>query len=144
MIVIILSFIILIAAGSIMGILVMMVIEKTRDIGVLRSMGMSAARTTAVFWTAGSTLGFLGVGLGLAGGVAIVKNLNAITDWLHDSFGVEVFNSKIYKFKEIPAALLPEWVAGVAIGAFLCAVVASLIPAWYASRLDPVKCLKHE
>ncbi len=144
MIVIILSFIILIAAGSIMGILVMMVIEKTRDVGVLRSMGMSAMRTTAVFWTAGSVLGFIGVSAGVAMGVAMVRNLNAITTGLHDHFGIEVFNAKVYKFKEIPAVLLPEWVAGVALGAFSCAMIASLIPAWLVSRLDPVKCLKHE
>jgi ABC-type lipoprotein release transport system permease subunit len=144
MIVVILSFIILAAACSIMGILVMLVIEKTRDIGVLRSMGMSAGRTTAVFLVAGSTLGFFGVALGLLGGVAVVENLNAITTWLNRTFGIEVFNSQIYKFKEIPAALLPEWVIGTAVGAFLASVVASLIPAWLVSRLEPVKCLKHE
>jgi ABC-type lipoprotein release transport system permease subunit len=107
-------------------------------------MGMSAARTTGVFWTAGSLLGLVGVSAGTALGVAMVRNLNAITDWLHDSFGIEVFNAKVYKFKEIPAVLLPEWVLGVAFGAFACAMIAGLIPAWIVSRLDPVKCLKHE
>lgn len=144
MIVIILSFIILVAAGSILGILVMLVIEKTRDIGVLRSMGMSAARTTAVFWTVGALLGLVGSLVGLAGGLLLVKNMNAVTTWLNDAFGIEVFNPRIYRFKEIPTKLVPEWVAGVTVGAFLCAVVASLVPAWLASRLDPVKCLKHE
>ena len=113
MIVIILFFIIGIAAGSILGILYMMVIEKTRDIGILRSMGLSSRRVVAVFVGCGAVLGIIGSSAGLALGLAIVRNINAIKDWLAGwPFYFEVFNPKVYRFKDIPTKLVPEWVAG--------------------------------
>ena len=116
MIVIILFFIIGIAAGSILGILYMMVIEKTRDIGILRSMGLSSRRVVGVFVGCGSILGLLGSGAGLAVGLAIVRNINAIKDWLAGApFYVEVFSEKIYRFKDIPTKLDPAWIAGTVV-----------------------------
>ena len=146
MIVIILFFIIGIAAGSILGILYMMVIEKTRDIGILRSMGLSSRRVVAVFVSCGAVLGILGSTAGLALGLAIVRNINPIKDWLAGwPFYFEgVLNPKVYRFKDIPTVLVPEWVAGTVIAAFLLAVLAGVIPAVTAARLDPVRCLKDD
>jgi lipoprotein-releasing system permease protein len=145
MIVIILFFIIGIAAGSILGILYMMVIEKTRDIGILRSMGLSARRVIGVFVGCGSILGAVGASAGLALGLLIVNNINAIKDWLAGwPFYVEVFSEKIYRFKEIPVKLVPSWYLGTVIAAFLLAVLAGVIPAFTAARLDPVRCLKDD
>lgn len=145
MIVIILFFIIGIAAGSILGILYMMVIEKTRDIGILRSMGLSSRRVVGVFVGCGSILGVVGSSAGLALGLLIVKNINAIKTWLAGPpFHVEVFSEKIYRFKEIPVKLVPEWYLGTVLAAFLLAVLAGVIPAFTAARLDPVRCLKDD
>jgi lipoprotein-releasing system permease protein len=145
MIVIILFFIITIAAGSILGILYMMVIEKTRDIGILRSMGLSGRRVVAVFVGCGSILGLIGSSSGLALGLVIVKNINAIKTWLAGPpLYFEVFDEKIYKFKDIPTKLVPEWVFGTALCALLLAVLAGVIPAVTAARLDPVRCLKDD
>jgi lipoprotein-releasing system permease protein len=145
MIVIILFFIIGIAAGSILGILTMMVIEKTRDIGILRSMGLSGRRVVGVFVGCGSILGVIGASAGLALGLLIVRHINAIKTWLAGwPFYVEVFSEKIYRFKEIPVKLVPEWVFGTALCAFLLAVLAGVVPAVTAARLDPVRCLKDD
>jgi lipoprotein-releasing system permease protein len=145
MIVIIMFFIIGIAAGSILGILYMMVIEKTRDIGILRSMGLSSGRVVGVFVGCGSILGLIGSSAGLALGLLIVKNVNSIKNWLAGPpFHIEVFSEKVYRFKEIPTLIVPSWVLGTVIGAFLLAVLAGVIPAFTAARLDPVRCLKDE
>jgi lipoprotein-releasing system permease protein len=145
MIVIILFFIIAIAAGSILGILYMMVIEKTRDIGILRSMGLSGRRVIGVFVGCGSILGLIGSSAGLAVGLLIVKYINEIKTWLAGPpFHVEVFSEKIYKFKDIPTKLVPEWVFGTALAALALAVLAGVIPAMTAARLDPVRCLKDD
>ncbi len=143
MIVIIIFFIIAVAAGSILGILYMMVIEKTRDIGILRSMGLSRLRVIGVFMGCGTVLGGIGSAAGLGLGLLIVRNINAIKDFL-GRFGIEVFSEKVYGFKEIPTKLLPEWVAGTVIVAVLLSILAGVIPAALAARLDPVRCLKDE
>jgi ABC-type lipoprotein release transport system permease subunit len=145
MIVIILFFIIGIAAGSILGILYMMVIEKTRDIGILRSMGLSSRRVVAVFVSCGAVLGALGASAGLALGLTVVRNINAIKAWLAGwPFYFEVFNPKVYRFKDIPVKIVPEWILGTVLAAFALAVLAGVIPAVTAARLDPVRCLKDD
>jgi lipoprotein-releasing system permease protein len=145
MIVIILFFIIGIAAGSILGILYMMVIEKTRDIGILRSMGLSGRRVVGVFVGCGAILGLIGSSAGLALGLVIVKNINPIKTWLAGwPLYFEVFDEKIYRFKEIPTKIVPEWVYGTALAALALAIVAGVIPALTAARLDPVRCLKDD
>jgi lipoprotein-releasing system permease protein len=145
MIVIILFFIIGIAAGSILGILYMMVIEKTRDIGILRSMGLSGRRVVGVFVGCGAILGLIGSSAGWALGMTIVNNINAIKNWLAGPpFRVEVFSEKIYRFKEIPVKIDGNWIAGTVVVAFCLAVIAGVIPALTAARLDPVRCLKDD
>jgi lipoprotein-releasing system permease protein len=145
MIAIILFFIIGIAAGSILGILYMMVIEKTRDIGILRSMGLSSRRVVGVFVSFGAVVGLIGSSAGWALGRVVVANINAIKAWLAGPpFRIEVFSEKIYRFKDIPTKLVWTWELGTVLAAFSLAVLAGIIPAVMAARLDPVKCLKDD
>lgn len=144
-IVIILFFIIAVAAGSILGILNMMVSEKRKDIGILRSMGMSSRRVTLVFLGCGAFIGLVGSVLGTVLGLLIAANVNAIKDFLaRPPLNIEVFSAEIYRFKDIPTRMEPEWIGGVALGAFLLATLAGAISAAAAARLDPVRCLKDQ
>ncbi len=144
-IVIILFFIIAVAAGSILGILNMMVSEKRKDIGILRSMGMSSRRVTIVFLGCGALIGLVGAVLGAGLGMVIAANVNAIKDFLaRPPLNIEVFSAEIYRFKDIPTRMEPAWIGGVALGAFLLATLAGAISAAAAARLDPVRCLKDQ
>lgn len=141
---IILFFIILVAATSILGILHMMVVEKTRDIGILLAMGATTGGILRIFVNYGLAIGLVGCGTGVFLGLEVVWNLNAITDWLSRVFGIEIFSQEIYSFKEIPTRLDAADVALITGATLAVAVAASLIPAYKAARLRPVECLRYE
>ncbi|MSR74998.1 MAG: ABC transporter permease [Planctomycetes bacterium] len=141
---IVLGFIVFFSVALLCGLLLMMVVEKTRDIGVLRSMGLSRTRVLALFALYGLVLGAIGSVLGCFLGVQVVQHLNEITGWL-DSVGIGLFDSSVpYRTREIPAVLDTGRV--VLIGGFtlLLSVAAAALAAWQAARQDPLKALSYE
>jgi lipoprotein-releasing system permease protein len=122
----------------------MLVIEKTREIGVLRSLGASVAGTSAIFLGNGVVIGAAGAGAGTALGVAIATHVQDIADWLRATFGLDLFPQEIYRFTEVPVEVRPGFAAVVCAGAILFAVLGALIPALRAASLDPVESLHHE
>ena len=141
---IIMFFIVLVAGASICGILYMLVLEKTRDIGILLSMGATPLGITGVFLAYGGILGLAGCGLGTLLGLEVVWNLTAITDFLDEQFGLEIFPADIYQFKEIPTKVNAGEISQLVLGTLLTSLLASVLPAFRAARLDPVKCLGYE
>ena len=141
----VLGLVVLISASLILALLYMMVVEKTRDIGVLRSMGMSTGRLKSLFLGYGLTLGLIGATLGTIAGVLVVRNLTAITDWFDDKFGIQVFSRQVmYRFHEIPAILSRSQVTWIFAITVLLSVLAALTSAWKAASYDPIRCLRHE
>ena len=141
----ILLFLIIAVAGfGILAIFFMIVVEKTRDIGILKSLGASAAGIAGVFLGYGLFLGLVGAGAGLALGLAITWNLNQIRAAVEWWTGQTVFDPSIYYFFKIPTIIHPVTVVWIILGAIGIAVAASVLPALRAARLHPVEALRHE
>ena len=141
----ILLFLIITVAGfGILAIFFMIVVEKTRDIGILKALGASSSGVMSIFLTYGLLLGMVGAGAGVVVGLLFVYYINQIEAFITFATGREVFPEKIYYFKDIPTHVEPFTVCWVAFGAVMIAVLASVLPARRASRLRPVQALRYE
>lgn len=141
----VLLFLIIAVAGfGILAIFSMIVVEKTKDIGVLKSLGASNAGVRGIFLSYGLALSIVGCGAGMIEGLLIVHYLNDIENLINSLTGTRVFNPDIYYFSEIPTLVEPWTVAGIVLGAIAIAVTASIWPAQRASKLHPVQALRFE
>jgi lipoprotein-releasing system permease protein len=141
----VLLFLIIAVAGfGILAIFFMIVVEKTRDIGILKSLGAGGRGIMGIFLFYGLLLGLAGSGVGMVLGLAFTQNINAIADALGRLTGRPVFDPDIYYFYEIPALI--EWptVTWIVLGALGIAALASVLPARRAARLHPVEALRYE
>jgi len=141
---VLLFMIIAVAGFGILAIFLMIVVEKTRDIGILKSLGATGSGIMSIFLSYGLSLGIVGAGVGVVLGLAFVFYINEIADLLGRITGRPVFDPSIYYFHEIPTIIEPLTVILVAAGAILIAVLASVLPAWRAARLHPVEALRYE
>lgn len=141
----VLLFLIIAVAGfGILAIFYMIVVEKTRDIGILKSLGASSTGVMSIFLSYGLGLGIVGSSAGVFIGLLFVRYINEIEDGLSWITGRKVFDEKIYYFFEIPTYVNPWMVFWVATGAISIAVLASIMPARRAARLHPVRALRYE
>lgn len=141
----VLLFLIIAVAGfGILAIFFMIVVEKTRDIGILKSLGASSGGVMSIFLSYGLGLGIVGSSAGVMIGLVFVRYINEIEDALSWLTGRKVFDEKIYYFAEIPTQVNPWMVFFVALGAVAIAVLASVLPARRASRLHPVRALRFD
>ncbi len=141
---VLLFMIIAVSGFGILAIFYMVVTEKTRDIGILKALGASSWGIMSIFLMYGLALGIVGAGLGLLLGLLFVLNINEIADFLSWTLGHEVFSPDIYYFYQIPYDISLATVCGIVGGALIIAVLASVFPAWHASRLQPVESLRYE
>ena len=141
----VLLFLIIAVAGfGILAIFFMIVVEKTRDIGILKALGASSNGVMQIFLSYGLALGIVGSGVGVVLGLLFVRYINVIEGWITWMTGRKVFDEKIYYFPEIPTSVQPVMVMWVALGAMTIAVLASVLPARRAARLHPVESLRYE
>ena len=132
------------AALNIISGLKMLVKDKARDIAILRTMGATRGAVMRVFLIAGATIGVTGTLAGLALGVLVCLNIDHIRwfiSWLTDT---ELFLAELYYLSELPAEMNPNETISVVVMALSLSVLASVYPAWRASRLDPVEALRYE
>jgi lipoprotein-releasing system permease protein len=122
----------------------MIVVEKTKDIGVLKSLGASGGGVMSIFLSYGLCLGTVGSGAGLVMGLLFVVNIDQIRVWVEQLTGQEVFDPSIYYFQEIPVIVHPLTVCWIITGAIAIAILASVLPALRAARLHPVEALRYE
>jgi lipoprotein-releasing system permease protein len=141
---ILLFFIIAVAGFGILAIFSMIVVEKTRDIGVMKALGASTAGIRGIFLSYGLLLGAVGSGVGMVGGLLFVRYINEVEKALSVVMHRKVFDDTIYYFDKIPTVVQPFTVFWIVTGALLIAVSASIWPAQRAAHLHPVKSLRYE
>ncbi len=121
-----------------------MITEKTKDIGILRALGASTPGVAWLWLRYGAAIGTVGAVLGLAAGYLIVTNINAIHDWLGETFNFQIWDPRVYYFVEIPKEVEPSKAAIVfAVGVLTC-ILGAFIPALRSALMDPVKALRFE
>ncbi len=140
----VLSFIVIVAAFCIAGTLITVVTQKTREIAVLKAVGMTAGTVARIFILQGAIIGVLGIGIGTGLGLLVIRFRNQIADLLARAMGVEIFPPELYHLSKIPALVITDdvlLIVGLAL--FIC-INASLLPALYASALSPARGLQDE
>lgn len=141
---VILSLIIVVAALNIMSMLIMIVMEKTKDIGTLRALGATRFSIAMLFLSQGFVIGLIGVGLGLTGGLALAWRLNDVMKVIESMTGWSLFPPSIYYLDHIPTLINAGDVAAVVGATFLLATLAGTYAAVRAARLSPVEALRYE
>jgi lipoprotein-releasing system permease protein len=141
---IMLSLVLVVAGFTIFAILSMMITEKRRDIGILSALGATPNGVLVLFLLIGFWDALIGAFAGAAIGTYLAIEIDPIERWLSSTFGVQIFNRKVYLFDHIPAVVEPVPVALIVLGAFVCVLVFAALPAWKAGRLHPLDALRYE
>src|SRR5512136_820077 len=141
---IILVLIVLVAAFNIISTLIMVVMEKNKDIAILKSMGASSMGILKIFIIEGGVIGLVGTALGTILGLAAAFNLEKITDVVERLFGFKILSSDVYYIDKLPSQVNPLDVFLIVLTAVLISLLATLYPAWRASKLDPAEALRYE
>ncbi len=144
MIFFLLLFIIIVAAFSVMSSLLISVVRKTREIGLLGALGARPLQVAACFCAQGLFIGVLGTACGLALGFGALAVRNDVIQWFMRVTQREGVMARYYQFSELPSHTSPATVALIAVLTIVISTLAGLLPAWRAARLKPVEALRSE
>lgn len=140
----ILMLIVIVAAFNIVSSLVMLVKDKSKDIAVLRTFGVSRKSMMKIFILTGTSIGVIGSVLGTILGVLIATYIEPIRQFFQWLTGRDLFPAELYYLSELPSKLVLWDVVGIALIAIVLAFLATLYPAWKAAKMDPVDVLRNE
>ncbi|EJW22215.1 hypothetical protein IMCC14465_00540 [alpha proteobacterium IMCC14465] len=140
----ILTMILLVASLNIVSGLVMLVKDKSRDIAILRTMGMRRGAILRVFFITGASIGVVGTLVGVIVGVVFCQNIETIRQLITALTGAELFPSEIYFLNELPAKIIVEDVVIVAGLSLVLSFLSTLYPSWRAASLAPVEVLRND
>ena len=141
---IILVLIVLVAAFNIISTLIMVVMEKNKDIAILKSMGAPSSGILRIFIIEGGVIGVVGTFIGTVIGLVTALNLEKVSGFVENLFGFKILPSDVYYIDKLPSQVNPTDVAMIVITAILISLLATLYPSWRASRLDPAEGLRYE
>jgi lipoprotein-releasing system permease protein len=141
---IILLLIVAVAAFNIVSTLVMVVTDKKADIAILRTQGMTPLSVMGIFIVLGTIIGLFGTLLGGVGGVLLAWNVETVVPAIERLFGVHFLSADVYYISELPSRLIWSDVYRITGTAFLLSILATLYPAWQASRIKPAEELRYE
>ncbi len=141
---IILSLIIMVAAFNIVSTLIMLVTDKQADIAILRTLGLAPAGVMKVFMVQGTVIGFIGTFLGAFLGVVMALNITSIVLWVESIIGFQFFPPDVYPVSGFPSEMRVSDVISVIVMSLVLSFLATLYPAWRASKLDPAEALRYE
>ena len=136
-------FIVIVAAFGIASSLIIFGVQKTKEIGLLKALGATNTQVSNVFLIQSAVVGVLGTGLGVGAGMLVLKYRNEFLGFMRGK-GMELFPEKLYGFRELPAQIVQGDVVVICGVSFLICILAGLMPAWNAARLQPVEALRNE
>ena len=140
----ILTLIVLVAALNIVSGLIMLVKDKSADIGIMRTMGATQGAVMRIFLITGASIGVVGTLTGFIVGTVVCLNVESIRQFLSFVTRTELFSPELYFLSRLPAEMNVGETAAVVIMALALSLLATLYPSWRAARLDPVETLRYE
>lgn len=140
----ILTLIVLVAALNIISGLIMLVKSKGPDIAILRTMGASSGAIMRIFFMTGATIGVVGTIAGVILGVIVCLNVEGIRQFFSWLSGTTIFNPELYFLSQLPAEMNLGETVTVVLMALTLSFIATILPAWRASLIDPVQALRYE
>jgi len=141
---IILLLIIVVAAFNLISSLIMLVNNKKKDIGILRTLGVSKTQLLKIFILNGFFIGFIGTVLGLVLGILFCQNINQIKDFFELFMDSDLFSEEIYFFSQLPIIIDFKEIILIVIISLLLSFVATIYPAYKASKVEPIHLIKWE
>ena len=141
---IILLLIIVVAAFNLISSLIMLVNNKKKDIGILRTLGVSKTQLLKIFILNGFFIGFIGTVLGLILGILFCQNINQIKDFFELFMDSDLFSEEIYFFSQLPIIIDFKEIILIVIISLLLSFVATIYPAYKASKVEPIHLIKWE
>jgi len=141
---VLLTMIMVVAAFLIVATLVMMIMEKSSDIAILKAMGAEDQAVERIFAIEGTLIGLAGTAVGVLAGIAVTQQLGWIQDRIEGMTGIDALPASVYQFSTLPSEVDPTQVALVAVIAMVLSLGATLLPSRQAARLDPAEGLRYE
>ena len=141
---VILLMLVAVAAFNIVSTLVMIVKEKQSDIAILRTIGVGPKNVLAMFIVQGVLIGLAGTLIGAGLGILLALNIQAIISGIEHVFGVQFMDASVYYMSELPAYVEMGDVVRICVVAFFLCALATIYPAWRASRTAPAEALRHD
>lgn len=141
---VILLMLIAIAAFNLVSSLVMLVTDKRADIAILRTMGASKKNILGIFMIQGSIIGLTGTLLGLILGLLLAYNVTNLIEWLQNTFDITLMPQDIYFINYLPSEVHRSDVIAVCVLALIMSIIATIFPAWQASKINPAEALRYE
>jgi lipoprotein-releasing system permease protein len=141
---IILSLIILVAVINLISMLMMLVTDKQADIAILRTLGSTPRSIMGMFMVQGVLVGVVGIGFGVGFGSLLSWKLPVIIKWIEHLTGITFLSPDVYYISEVPSKLVASDVGWVTLVTFIFSLLATLYPAWRASRTQPAQALRYE
>lgn len=139
-----LFFIMIVAALCILSALITFVVQKTREIGMLKALGATDLQVSGLFLSQSGFVGVVGVIAGYGLGMLALAYRNEFLHFMNRVTGWELFPSSIYGFTELPALIVPQDIMLICGSALVICLLGGVIPAWRAGRLQPVEALRNE
>lgn len=133
-----------VAAFGIVSTLIMSVMSKVKDIGILRAVGAKAKNILLIFIFQGLSIGVTGIILGMAAGITLASSLNRIIDFISRLIGRRLIPQDIYYFDRIPTNINTADVTFIVLCALVISLMASIYPAYYAARINPNEAIRNE
>ena len=141
---VILTLIVAVAAFNIVSALIMVVTDKESDIAILRTLGVTPGSVMLIFIVQGTIIGLVGTLLGMLGGILLASNVETLVPAIEQLFNTKFLSPDVYYISDVPSDMRWPDVALITSVAFVMSVMATIYPAWRASRTQPAEALRYE